>query len=90
MAEAAKPKVVYFDIQGRAQSFRYLLAHKGVEFEDVRLTFEEWNGHKESGTYTAPGGSLPAFIDADGTKRNQQLAILHYLCAKHNVKPETP
>lgn len=47
MAEAAKPKVVYFDIQGRAQSFRYLLAHKGIEFEDVRLTFEEWNTHKE-------------------------------------------
>ena len=70
MADAAKPKVVYFNIQGRAQSFRYLLAHKGVEYEDVRVTFEEWGAAKGAGTYTAPGGQLPAYIDADGTKRS--------------------
>ena len=89
MADAAKPKVVYFNIQGRAQSFRYLLAHKGVEYEDVRITFEEWGAAKSDGTYTAPGGQLPAYIDADGTKRSQQLAILNYLCAQHNVVPAT-
>ena len=70
MAENPKPKVVYFDIQGRAQSFRYLLAHKGVDYEDIRVTFEQWPELKQNGTYTAVGGSLPAFIDADGTKRN--------------------
>ena len=63
------PKVVYFDLQGRAQAIRYLLTHKGVEFEDVRLTQEDWAAAKAAGTYTAVGGSLPdrvrCFVDSD-------------------------
>ena len=90
MAEAGKPKVVYFDIQGRAQSIRYLLIHKNVDFEDVRLTQEEWGAAKAAGTYTAPGGSLPSFIEADGTKKNQQMAILNYLAVKHGAVAATP
>ena len=50
------PKVVYFNIMGRAQPVRFLLQHKGVEFEDVRLTFEEWGAAKAAGTYTPVGG----------------------------------
>ena len=79
------PKVVYFDIQGRAQAIRYVLAHKGVEFEDIRLSFEEWGASKATGTYAAPGGSLPSFIKDDGTQMNQGLAIVQYLCHEHGV-----
>ena len=64
------PKLVYFPLQGHAQAARYLLAHKGVEFEDVRLTMEEWGASKATGTYTAAGGSLPSFIEDDGTQKN--------------------
>ena len=64
------PKLVYFPLQGRAQASRYCLAHKGVEFEDVRLTYAEWGEAKAAGTYTAVGGNIPAFIEDDGTKKN--------------------
>ena len=32
---------------------------------------------------------MPAFIEDDGTKRNQADAILHYLCEKYGSKPAT-
>ena len=83
MADAAKPKLVYFDIQGRAQAIRYLLTDCGVDFEDVRITQEEWGAAKAAGTYTAVGGSLPSYIEPNGEKKNQAVAILHHLAKKH-------
>ena len=89
MADAAggKPKLVYFDLQGRAQAIRYLFALKGIEYEDVRVSFEDWPAIKAAGTYTAVGGSLPSLVEADGSKKNQGMAILHGLCKQHGVVP---
>ena len=81
------PKLVYFDIQGKAQSIRYLLGYKGVEFEDIRLTPEQWGEAKAAGTYTPVGGQMPAWVEDDGTKRNQTNAILQYLAMKHGCAP---
>ena len=78
------PKLVYFNLQGRVQSARYLLGYKGVEFEDIRLTSEEWGPTKAAGTYGA-GNSLPVYQADDGTNYNQGKAILHFLCAEHGV-----
>ena len=83
MAEPAKPKLVYFNIQARAQAIRYLLTDCNVDFEDIRLTSEEWAEAKAAGTYTAPGGSLPSYIEPNGEQKNQSVAILHYLAKKH-------
>ena len=84
------PTLVYFNIQGKVQATRYLLEHKGVQYEDIRLTPEEWAVAKQAGTYTDPGAALPSFIEDDGTKRNQSAAILHLLCARHGVVPQSP
>ena len=84
------PKLVYFNLMGRAQPIRFLLAHKGIQFEDVRLSFEEWNAAKAAGTYTAVGGSLPSFITDDGVKYNQGRAILEMLAMQNGVYPTTP
>ena len=45
------PKLLYFPLQGYAQSIRYMLGAKGVEFEDVRIPMEEWRTIKEAKTY---------------------------------------
>jgi glutathione S-transferase len=83
------PKLVYFPLMGRAQAIRFLLTHKGVEFEDVKLTFEEWGPAKAAGTYTPVGGSLPSYIDDAGVKYNQGRAILDMLAIQHGVYPTT-
>ena len=47
------PKLIYFPVQGRAQAIRFMLAAKGVDFEDQRITGAEWGPMKEAGTYGA-------------------------------------
>ncbi len=45
-------KVIYFgDCHGRAEPIRMLLNYHGVDFEDIRLTYEEFTEHKSQGTF---------------------------------------
>ena len=81
------PKLVYFPLQGRVQAARYLLAYKGVEFEDVRIQFPDWPAVKEAGTYGA-GNSLPVYVDDEGKTHNQGKAILMFLAAQHGLMPQ--
>lgn len=39
-------KVHYFPVRARGEAIRLLLHFKGVKFEDVRYTFEEWGAKK--------------------------------------------
>lgn len=43
-------KLLYFDIRGMAECVRYMFAYADVEFEDCRISREEWPAIKE-GTY---------------------------------------
>ena len=45
---APKIKLFYFNTEGRAELTRMILAQAGVEFEDVRLTRDEWSAMKPS------------------------------------------
>ena len=45
---APKIKLTYFNLEGRAELTRMILAQAGVEFEDVRLKREEWLAMKPS------------------------------------------
>ena len=35
-------KLTYFNVKGRAEVIRLIFAAAGVEYEDIRLTTEEW------------------------------------------------
>lgn len=45
---APKYVLTYFDVRGRGEVTRLLFKVAGVEFEDKRLTFEEWGKEKEN------------------------------------------
>ena len=58
------PKLVYFPVMGRAQAIRFMLASRGVAFEDERISFEEWGARKAAGTYGT--SQLPVWVDDNG------------------------
>ena len=43
-------KLTYFNFRGRAEIIRYILAQAEVEYEDLRISFEEWPALKPSKT----------------------------------------
>jgi len=75
------PKLIYLPVQGRAQAIRYLLASKGVEYEDSRLPYDEWMTIKAAGTYGT--SQLPIWVGDDGKWYNQSIAILKLVGHEH-------
>ena len=62
------PKLLYFNLGGRAEHIRLLLNHAKVQFEDIRLSFEEFGKLKADGRF--PAGQVPIFIDDQGQEYN--------------------
>lgn len=71
-------KLTYFNLKARAEPTRYLFALAGVEFEDVRISDEEWQKLKAS--EFAPLKQIP-ILEMDGEKLYQSHAI-HYFVAE--------
>lgn len=44
---APKYVLTYFNVRGRAEATRLMFKAAGAEFEDRRITFEEWGKRKE-------------------------------------------
>ena len=77
-----KVKLTYFNLRGRGEPARLLLAYGGIKFEDCRLTpaFQdpaEWQKLKPS----TPYGSLP-LLDWDGTCIAQSMAVARFIARK--------
>merc|ERR1711936_740834 len=78
-AMAPKVKLTYFNLRGRAEPSRLLLAYGGIKYEDCRLTpaFEdpkEWSELKPK----TPYGSLP-LLEWDGTCIAQSMAVARFI-----------
>ena len=86
-------KLVYFNLRGRAEAARFTLAQAGVDYEDVRVTREEWvklkpgkesiyhNKFPLSSTYSFleyTFGQLPG-LEYKGEKIGQSMAITRFL-----------
>jgi len=69
-------KLIYFNLMGRAETARLILAQAGVTYEDKRIEKEEWPALKAS----LPMGQLPV-LEVDGKTIGQSMAIARY-CAR--------
>ncbi|CAG9860646.1 unnamed protein product [Phyllotreta striolata] len=67
-------KLTYFDITALGEPIRLILTYGKMEFEDNRVTFEEWPMVK----LNMPFGQVPV-LEHDGKVMNQSLAICRYL-----------
>ncbi|CAL1275165.1 unnamed protein product [Larinioides sclopetarius] len=86
-----KPILGYWDLRGRAESIRYVLHYKKVDFEDKRYPmdpegFQQWQKDKFSLGCDFP--NLPYYIDGD-IKLTQSIAIMRYLGNKLGLEGKT-
>ena len=79
-----KPQLVYFDIRGRAEPIRLLLAHMEVEYEDFQVTLESWPEIKPN----TPFGRMPVYRDGE-IEIPETFAILNHLGRKFDLQGAT-
>ncbi|XP_069835704.1 glutathione S-transferase P 1-like isoform X2 [Dendropsophus ebraccatus] len=79
--------VIYFDVRGRGEAMRMLMADQGSEWKEEIVTFEMWQ--KGDLKKSAVFGQLPAFRDGDLTLY-QSNAILRHLARNHGLYGKKP
>ena len=80
-------KLYYFNEYIRAEPIRLLLDYVGAEYEDVRLTHEEWPDMKYSGKFEYH--CIP-MLEKDGKSYSMSRAILKYLGMTYDLYPTDP
>jgi glutathione S-transferase len=80
-----KPKLIYFDAPvSRGEECRLALHIAGLDFEDVRIKFEQWPAMKAQ----TPYGSLPVFEMPGKPALAQTNAILVLIGRGHGLHPK--
>lgn len=80
-----KYKLVYFDFSGsRGEECRLALQAAGVDFEDCRLTREQWAQYKPS----TPYGAIPVLEVPGKPALAQSNAILTYVGRRYGLHPD--
>lgn len=87
---ATSYKLTYFNLRARAEPTRLVFAYAGVDYEDIRLSFEnpaeEWLPMKKSGK--SPFGQLP-LLEVEGVALCQSMTILRFVAKRHGLMPST-
>ncbi len=75
-------KLIYFDMQGRAETSRFIFAQAGVAYEDCRIAYngEEWKKLKP----TTPTGRLPV-LEVDGKPLTGSKPINRFLAERFGL-----
>merc|ERR1712018_760574 len=79
-----KIKLTYFNVRGRAEVSRLMLAHKGVDYEDCRITGEQWKELKPK----TPFGGMP-LLEYNGLELAQSKAVARFLARELNLAGKT-
>merc|ERR1712020_865342 len=80
----AKIKLTYFNLRGRAEPSRLILAQAGVDYEDHRIEKEEWPALKPK----TPCGQLPV-LSYNGTEIGQSITIARFLAKEFGLAGKT-
>ncbi|XP_069835703.1 glutathione S-transferase P 1-like [Dendropsophus ebraccatus] len=79
--------IIYFNVRGRYEAMRMLLADQKVEWKEEVVTFETWQ--KGDLKKAAVFGQLPGFRDGDVTLY-QSNAIIRHLGRSHGLYGKNP
>ncbi|XP_065370139.1 glutathione S-transferase [Calliphora vicina] len=75
----------YFNVKALAEPLRYLFAYGGIEYEDVRVTRDEWPALKP----TMPMGQMPV-LEVDGKRVHQSISMARFLAKTVGLCGATP
>ena len=73
-------KLTYFNGRGRAELIRLILAQAGIQYEDNRISKEEWGELKP----TTPFGGLP-ILEVDGKTLGGSVPIAVFVAQRHGL-----
>ncbi len=73
-------KLIYFNAKGRAEVSRFILAQAGVQYEDKRITSEEWAELKPTTVY----GTIPV-LEVDGKQLAGAQVIARFLAERFGL-----
>eukprot|EP00092_Neocalanus_flemingeri_P055911 GFUD01066215.1.p1 GENE.GFUD01066215.1~~GFUD01066215.1.p1 ORF type:complete len:209 (+),score=73.67 GFUD01066215.1:42-668(+) len=73
-------KLTYFNLKGRAELARLILAQAEVQYEDCRIERGDWAAMKK----TLPLGQLPV-MEVEGTTISQSMSIARYLARRFGL-----
>jgi glutathione S-transferase len=73
-------KLTYFNARGRAEIVRLVFAQAGVEYEDKRITKEEWGELKPN----TPNGVVP-ILEVDGKTIGGTVPIVRLVAERHGL-----
>jgi len=82
--ESKAVKLHFFDVYGRAELIRLILAYNKVPFEDIRYNIADWPELKKSGNFLF--GQLPV-LEWEGKKMAQSMSIARFLCKTFGQYP---
>uniref|UniRef100_A0A7N4Q228 glutathione transferase n=1 Tax=Sarcophilus harrisii TaxID=9305 RepID=A0A7N4Q228_SARHA len=77
-------KLIYFNMRGRAEIIRYLFAYLDIQYEDHRISQDDWPTVKQ----TVPFGKIP-ILEVDGVPLHQSLAIGRFLAREAGLAGKT-
>ena len=81
-------RLIYFDFPGRGEAVRDALRMGGVAFEDLRLSYAEFQARRAAGQL--PWDTLPVLEFADGSQLGQSNALLRWAGAEAGLTPVDP
>lgn len=81
-------RLIYFDFPGRGEAIRDALRMGGVAFEDLRLSFPEFQARRAAGQL--PWDTLPVLEFDDGRQLGQSNAVLRWAGAEAGLTPVDP
>merc|ERR1719283_282225 len=73
-------KLTYFNLRGRAELARLILAQADAQYEDCRIEQEEWPAMKK----TLPMEQLPV-LEVDGITIGQSITIARFLAKRYGL-----
>merc|ERR1711997_744712 len=74
MQTTTKIKLTYFNVRGRDEPARLILAQAGVDYQDIRIEREDWPKVKP----TTPCGQIPV-LNYNGVEISQSMAITRFM-----------